>query len=285
MNFGRHPLTPLAKSFVPLLELGMDMPGVEYLSQLMEDIWVNAITNLTLARDRFKSYADAGRKEIEYVKGQEVLLRSKYLRPVFGVRKLMPKYFGPFPVSQVVNKVAYRLKLPPYMGRIHDVFHVSLLEPYIPDGKNRTPPCPIRVGGIGVGEEWVVESVIDHRNVDKRSTKSMGVRDPITGIAPVTSTHHKHLQYRVKWAGFPIEASTWVGADMLIGHNHSLEHYWTQKWSIQAEMKALKRAQNKMEPEFDDEHWPWAETGGPVIDPHAPVTTWHPLDIALLGRD
>jgi hypothetical protein len=82
----------------------MDMPGVEYLSQLMEDIWVNAITNLTLARDRFNSYADAGRVEIEYVKGQEVLLRSKYLRPVFGVRKLMPKYCGPFPVSQVVNK-------------------------------------------------------------------------------------------------------------------------------------------------------------------------------------
>jgi hypothetical protein len=49
----------------------MDMPGVEYLSQLMEDIWVNAITNLTLARDRFNSYADAGRVEIEYVKGQE----------------------------------------------------------------------------------------------------------------------------------------------------------------------------------------------------------------------
>ena len=82
----------------------MDMPGVEYLSQQMEDIWVNAITNLAIARDRFKSYADAGRVEIEFVKGQEVLLRSNYGRPLFGVRKLMPKYCGPFPVSQVVNK-------------------------------------------------------------------------------------------------------------------------------------------------------------------------------------
>ena len=50
-------------------------------------------------------------------------------------------------------------------------------------------------------------------------------------------------------------------------------------------MKDIKRRQNKMEPEFDSEHWPWAETGGPVIDPHAPITNRHPLDVALLGLD
>jgi hypothetical protein len=170
----------------------MDMPGVEFLSQQMEDIWATAIHNLTVARDRFKSYADAGRKEMEYVQHQEVILRSKYIRPVFGVRKLMSRYFGPFPVTQVINKVAYRLALPEYMGRIYNVFHVSLLELYIPDGKNRTPPCPVRVGGIGVEEEWVVESIIDHRNVDKRSTISKGVKDPITGIKPVISTNIKN---------------------------------------------------------------------------------------------
>jgi hypothetical protein len=168
----------------------------------MEDVWVTAITNSKVVRDRFRSYADAGRKEIEFEQHQEVLLRSKYLRPVFGVRKLMPRYFGPFPVTQVVNKVAYRLALPKYMGRIHDVFHVSLLEPYVPDGKNRTPPCPVRVGGLGVEEEWVVESVIDHRNVDKRSTKSKGVRDPITGIAPVTSTHIENYNIELNGLDF-----------------------------------------------------------------------------------
>jgi hypothetical protein len=72
---------------------------------------------------------------------------------------------------------------------------------------------------------------------------------------------------------------------MLIGHKHSLEHYWTQKWLIQDEMKAIKRKQNKLEPEFDCEHWPWAETVDPVIDPHAPIADRHPLDVALLGLD
>jgi hypothetical protein len=251
----------------------------------MEDVWVTAVHNLTVARDRFKSYADSGRIEKEYKLEVQVLLRSKYLRPVFGVRILMPRYFGPFPVSEIINPVAYRLVLPKYMGGILDVFYVSLLEPYIHDGKNRTPPCPVRVSGIGVEEEWIVESMIDHRNVDKRSKLSKGSKDPITGIVHVISTHQKKLQYRVKWADFPIEASTWVGADMLIGHKNYLEYYWSQKWRIQAEMKAVKRKQNKLEPEFDSEHWPWAETGGALIDPHAPITDRQPLDVALLGLD
>jgi hypothetical protein len=58
MNFGRHPLTPLAREMLPLRELGMDMPGVEFLSQQMEEVWVNTVRNLRAAQDRFKSYAD-----------------------------------------------------------------------------------------------------------------------------------------------------------------------------------------------------------------------------------
>jgi hypothetical protein len=143
----------------------------------------------------------------------------------------------------------------------------------------------VRVGGIGVEEEWVVESIVDHRNVDKWSAISKCAKDPVTGIKPVISTHTKKLQYRVKWADFPIEASTWVGAEMLTGHKHSLDYYWTQKWRIQDEMKAIKRKQNMLEPEFDYEHWPWAQSGGPVVDPYAPLTGRHPLDIALLGLD
>jgi hypothetical protein len=148
---------------------------------------------------------------------------------VFGVRILMPRYFGPFFVTEIINLVAYRLALPPDMGRIHDAFRVSLLEPYVHDGKNISPPCPVRVGGIGVEEEWFVESILDHRNVDKRSTLSKCAKDPATGLVPVISTHHKKLQYRGKWADFPIESSTWVGADILTDHKHSLDLYWGQK--------------------------------------------------------
>jgi hypothetical protein len=47
---------------------------------------------------------------------------------------------------EAVGKQAYRLKLPPTYSRIHDVFHVSLLEPYYNrrDRASTTPePIPI----------------------------------------------------------------------------------------------------------------------------------------------
>ena len=47
--------------------------------------------------------------------------------------KLSPRYIGPFETIKRVGPVAYQLKLPPQLGRMHDVFHVSLLRKYHPD--------------------------------------------------------------------------------------------------------------------------------------------------------
>ena len=40
---------------------------------------------------------------------------------------------GPYEIVERIGEVAYRLRLPPELARIHDVFHVSLLRKYIAD--------------------------------------------------------------------------------------------------------------------------------------------------------
>lgn len=58
----------------------------------------------------------------------------------------MPKYIGPFPVVKKVNPVAYELDLPACM-KIHNVFHVYLLNEYQTDGSVHPPPPPMLVDG------------------------------------------------------------------------------------------------------------------------------------------
>jgi hypothetical protein len=67
----------------------------------------------------------------------------------------------------------------------------------------------------------------------------------ITVLLANFTTHHKILQYRVKWADFGIESSTWVGADMLTDHTKFKDYYWQQKWAIQDILKEKTTRQNK----------------------------------------
>ena len=47
--------------------------------------------------------------------------------------KLSPRFIGPYEIMSKVGPVAYRLKLPLELSRIHDTFHVLMLRKYILD--------------------------------------------------------------------------------------------------------------------------------------------------------
>ena len=60
----------------------------------------------------------------------------------FGKRgKLNPRYIGPFLILERIGPVAYRLKLPQELSKVHDVFHVSNLKKCLSD---ETPVIPIK---------------------------------------------------------------------------------------------------------------------------------------------
>ena len=90
-----------------------------------------------MAQSRKKEYADRKVRDLEFMEGEQVLLKVSPIKGVmrFGKRgKISPRYIGPFEVLKRVGKVAYELALPPGLSGVHPVFHVSMSKTYHGDG-------------------------------------------------------------------------------------------------------------------------------------------------------
>ncbi|GKD14011.1 hypothetical protein Tco_1198418, partial [Tanacetum coccineum] len=60
-------------------------------------------------------------------------------------RKLNPSYVGPFKIISKVGTVAYRLKLPEQLSRVHIMFHISNLKKCMVDEPLAIPLDEIRI--------------------------------------------------------------------------------------------------------------------------------------------
>ena len=131
--------------------------------------------NLKIARDRKKSYADNRRRNLQFEIGDRVFLNISPWKGVLRFRKrgkLSPRYIGPYEIVSKVRPVAYKLKLPPELSRIHDTFHVSMLRKYIPDPSHVLREQPVQIkdnltyeetpGQIVDRKEQVLRSKIIH---------------------------------------------------------------------------------------------------------------------------
>jgi len=99
--------------------------------------------------------------------GDKVWLNAKHIRTRRPSRKLDNKRHGPYEVKARVGTNAYRLELPNTI-KIHNVFHVSLLDLAANDpreGEIIPPPPPVEVEGE---EEWQVHEVLDSKLVRNR---------------------------------------------------------------------------------------------------------------------
>ena len=117
---------------------------------------------LKIAQDRQKSYADNLRRDLEFQVGDQVFMRISPWKGVlrFGKKgKLSPHYMGPYEIVERIGKVAYRLRLPPELTRIHDVFHVSMLRKYIADHSHVLRDQPVELKEDLTYEERPVQIV------------------------------------------------------------------------------------------------------------------------------
>lgn len=113
----------------------VQLTGPEIVQEMTEKI-LQIKQSLQAVRDRQKSYADVGRKPMEFQVGDRVMLKVSSWKGMvrFGKRgKLKPQYVGPFKMLERIGLVAYKLELPEELSRIHDTFHVSNLKKYLSD--------------------------------------------------------------------------------------------------------------------------------------------------------
>ena len=152
-----------------------------------------------------------------YQLGDKVWLEGRNLTTTHPTAKLAPRHYRPFPITHVISRTSYQLKLPP-QWKIHDVFHATLLTPYKEttlNGKQNQEPTPELVDGQ---PEWEVEQVLSVRQ------------------------HQHQVQYLIRWKGFSEAHDSWelatdVHAEELIQefykkHPNAIQNIITQPTPI-----------------------------------------------------
>jgi hypothetical protein len=131
-------------------------------------------------------------KYVPYEEGDRVWLEGKNLKTTHPTAKLAPKWYGPFTIKKKISDIVFQLELP-NQWKIHNVFHASLLSPYLKTnihGPNYPEPPPDIIEGE---PEFEVEQIVGSRRIGKKKT----------------------LQYKVRWKGYAPAHDSWELANQV----------------------------------------------------------------------
>jgi hypothetical protein len=227
LTYGQSPFTPVS------LLMESNTPAALRFVQNYADRLTSAKNAIRAAQDRQKRQADKHRQSVHYITGQLVVLTTKNLKfkcaSTNTSHKLLPRFVGPFPISRLVpydrnllavgdNISAVELTLPKSMT-IHNVFHPSMIKPYISSAESSSrialTPVYFEADGSPIFE---VESLLD-----KRDRKRAG------GFI---------VEYLVRWKGYSPSDDTWEPAKNIM--NQTLIHQYNAR-PKPVNVKRLKR--------------------------------------------
>lgn len=142
---------------IPTVSAASDLPAVTSRLEKLQTARDEALATHQLAQQRM---AERSTSEFTPFKlGQKVWLEATNLRNMPGNRKLQSKREGPFPITEVLGPLTYRLQLPKHW-RKHPVFHASQLSPFRETHAHgpayAQPPPDI----IHDAEEYEVEAIL-----------------------------------------------------------------------------------------------------------------------------
>ena len=187
-NYGFHRRTvdPQKESDEPV------NPASTAYGHWMATIHEAARQGLEEAQERMHRYTDPDKKTPPaYQVGDLVMLNGHNIKTRCPTKKLDHKTHGPFQIEKIISQLAVRLMLP-RKWKIHNVFHVSLLEPYR-TSEHQAPPDPSKVlrkaDNIEKSEEYDVEEVMS--SVERGRGNNKGIL------------------YLVKWLNYP-ERKDWT---------------------------------------------------------------------------
>ncbi|GBG81351.1 hypothetical protein CBR_g32024 [Chara braunii] len=198
-DLGYHPRVPADFLRPSQLHPETSCPALDDWVAHMTSIMKTAHEHIAASQTRMAARANRSRMDHPFKVGDDVLIDVRHLQlEVDMLRKFWRRFFGPCRILQVVGSdtasspVSFRVKLPDYLrqARVHDVYHVLLLRPYRRPserfaGRPYERPPPIMVDGH---EKFLVSDIIGCR---------------------VTGGNPPHVEYLVRWKGYPDEEATW----------------------------------------------------------------------------
>lgn len=190
-NYGYN---PRATARVQTTDSAYEHPAAESLLAHLSQVQTRLRTTLAEAQATYKRKFDRKAKPAPSLEvGDLVWLNRRNIATTRPSVKFDFKRFGPFKITKVVGeaKIAFELELPS-QWRIHNVFHVSLLDPYHAntiEGRSQPSPQPPEI--INGEPEYEVKEVLD--------SKIKGGK----------------LWYLVDWVGWGPEDRTWEPAENL----------------------------------------------------------------------